>query len=101
MQVWELQGLASKEVGLGAGSDLTPSGPGQGVAHGWFVVGRIGPSPSEHKEKARARRAFFFFHSISSEYQVQTDLLPDFGWYFGVEVVLYQALLLSYRGGGA
>jgi hypothetical protein len=46
-------------------------------------------------EKARARRAFFFFYPISSEYQVQLDFLPGFGGNFGVEVVLYQALLLS------
>ena len=46
-------------------------------------------------EKARAKAGFFFFYSISSEYQVRTDLLPDFHRNFGVEVLLYQRLLLS------
>jgi hypothetical protein len=45
--------------------------------------------------KARVGRAFFFFYSISSEYQVWMDLLPDFGGYFGVEVFMYQRVLLS------
>jgi hypothetical protein len=51
--------------------------------------------------KSRLIGGFFFFHSISSEYQVQTDLLPGFRRYFGVEVVLYQTLLLSSEGEGA
>jgi hypothetical protein len=52
------------------------------------------------REKARARRAFFFFYSISSEYQVRTDFLPDFGGNFGVEVLLYHGLLLSSGAAG-
>jgi hypothetical protein len=41
-------------------------------------------------EKARARRAFSFFHSIGSEYQIRMDLLPGFRGSFGGELLLYQ-----------
>ena len=51
-------------------------------------------------EKPPLRRLFSFFYSISSEYQVQTDLLPNFGRDFGVEVFMYQRSLLSFGRGG-
>ena len=50
--------------------------------------------------KKPASRAFSFFHSISSEYQVCVGLLPDLRGYFGVEVLLYLCLLLSFDGEG-
>ena len=46
------------------------------------------------KGKAAFEAAFFFFYSISSEYQAGADLLPGLGGYFGGEVLLYQRLLL-------
>jgi hypothetical protein len=58
------------------------------------LLGGPGRAVQPATEKARARRAFFFFYSIGSEYQVRTGLLPGFGGYFGMEVVLYQRLLL-------
>jgi hypothetical protein len=47
------------------------------------------------KEKAALLAAFSVSTPLLSEYQVQLDLLPDFERNFGVEVVLYQRLLLS------
>jgi len=53
------------------------------------------PGPGT-KKKAALGAAFFFFYPISSEYQIRADLLPDLGRYFGVEVLLYHSLLLSF-----
>jgi hypothetical protein len=41
------------------------------------------------------------FSPLLLEYQVQMDLVPDLGGYFGVEVFMYQQLLLSLGGEGA
>jgi hypothetical protein len=51
--------------------------------------------------KAAFGAAFFFFYSLFLEYQVRVDLLPDWGGYFGGEVLLYQGLLLWSGGEGA
>jgi hypothetical protein len=48
------------------------------------------------KQKPPGGGCFFFFYSISSVWQFWADLLPGFGGYFGVEVVMYQRLLLSF-----
>jgi hypothetical protein len=61
---------------------------------------RAAAKPSAFPQKEEPAQGGLFFYSISSEYQVWTDLLPDFGRNFGVEVFLYQRLLLSSVGEG-
>ena len=51
-------------------------------------------------KRAALEGGFFLFHSISSEYQIQPDLLPGFRGNFGVEVFVYQSLLLSFGARG-
>jgi hypothetical protein len=53
-----------------------------------------GRDPFVANGKSPRAAGFFFFHSIPSVWQDQADLLPDFPDNFGVEVLLYQELLL-------
>jgi hypothetical protein len=52
----------------------------------------------ELKEKPPGEGGFLLFYSLFSEYQVQTDFVPDFHRNFGVEMLLYQGLLLLSGG---
>ena len=56
---------------------------------------RVGLEGFEFKSKSPRAAGFFSFSILSSEYQVQRDLLPVFGGNFGGEVLMYQGLLLS------
>jgi hypothetical protein len=60
--------------------------------------GNAGTRSSGTNRKGRLRRPSggeFSFYPLFSEYQSERGLLPNSGRYFGLEVVLYQQLLLS------
>jgi hypothetical protein len=71
----------------GAGSSELGAGGRWPVARGSFLLWLPTGKPA-------LGGLLFLFHSISSEYQVRAGLLPDFRRYFGVEVLVYQRLLL-------
>jgi hypothetical protein len=65
-----------------------------------FLTSITGPSKQKRPHAAAFRGGKDFSFPLFSEYQTQRGLLPGLGRYFGVEVVLYQRLLLSSGGEG-
>jgi hypothetical protein len=64
------------------------------VAQGSPARGGVFGTPGQKKRDADEASLFFFFYSISSEYQVQGKSMPTIFLIFGVEVVCFVHLLL-------
>jgi hypothetical protein len=65
----------------------------RGVTRGW-LGSRHGPSPLSETGKGRPKAAFFFFYSISSEYQIERINRPNIIEGIRVEAVWNEGSLL-------